>query len=130
MESSPATKSELPARRERPANQKPPRRSEHGNPSSDRLQSLRVSLEVADIEVGAGSDSYRCRFVERADGTRRRPHDQRFFRKRLALSHQRAGADEAIGADARAVEHDRAHANQRMSTDRATVQDDIMADHA
>ena len=34
------------------------------------------------------------------------------------------------GADARAVEHDRAHADQRLGADRAAMQDDVVADHA
>ena len=52
------------------------------------------------------------------------------FGKRFPLGDQRAGPDKAVRADRRAVEDNRPHPNQRMRANRATVQNDVMTDHA
>jgi len=46
----------------------------------------------------------------------------------LAFGDERAGADDALGLDYRAVEDSRAHADQAIVGDRAAVKDRLVAD--
>src|SRR5262249_23573873 len=68
--------------------------------------------------------------VEAAHHARGRAHDQRVVGKFLALGDERAGADQAVAADAGAVEHDRTHADQAVGRNGAAVQHDVVADDA
>src|SRR5436190_13385137 len=97
---------------------------------SCRLQPSRILLETPDVNIGTLGNSLNRRVIERAHGTRGRADDQRPFGKALAFGDQRAGTNQAIIADPRAIEQDRAHADQTVGADRAAVEDDVMADHA
>src|SRR5690348_9204563 len=72
--------------------------------SADPVEALRVALPSADIDVGALRDHGMRLFIERARRARGRADDQGILGKLLAFGHQRAGADERIAADARAIE--------------------------
>src|SRR6185312_15139546 len=68
--------------------------------------------------------------VDGADDARRHADDQRVVGKALLFGDQRAGADDAVVSDPRAIEHDCAHADERVIADRAAVQDDVVTDDA
>src|SRR5215470_17367778 len=73
-------------------------------------------------------DELRGLFIELSYYPCRRPNDQRMIGKFLALGHQRAGTDNAVLTDPRAVEHDRAHADQAVRSDRTAVQHGVVPD--
>jgi hypothetical protein len=83
---------------------------------------------VRDVVRRAHAQAFDLFVGERADRPRRAADDQRVVRELLALGHQRAGADDAVAADARAVHDDGLDADQRVVAHRAAVQHHLVAD--
>src|SRR5579863_4402420 len=94
------------------------------------FQICRIVLPALEINLRRLRDTLARRLVDVAQLARRCADEKRIVRHRLVFADERAGADDAIGADPGAVHDDRAHADQGVVADGATVQDRIVADGA
>mmetsp|Transcript_41616 Transcript_41616/g.97794 ORF Transcript_41616/g.97794 Transcript_41616/m.97794 type:complete len:294 (-) Transcript_41616:1168-2049(-) len=93
----------------------------------DLLQARTVAAGVVHVMGGAGAqpvDLVRLEGPHRLGGA---ADDQRTIGELLALGDQRAGANDAVAADAGAVQDHRADADQRAVADGAAVQHDLVA---
>src|SRR5436305_3421087 len=71
--------------------------------STDPLQALGVLIPPLHVPVGRKRHRLRSLVVERLDRARGRADDQRIVGKFLALGDERAGADQRMPADLRAI---------------------------